>query len=130
MALALKRVRGQDLTFAITGGGTVTAIRDLRINATQGVYEASSASATYDQKVLGRKAIDGSYTLWLGTEGIAPALGDTISVLSASVGSDEVTPATIDDATTYGVLKVTGVTHSFQAEPATAEVSFEGGFLS
>lgn len=129
MALALKRVRGQDLTFAITGGGTVDAIRNLSINLTQGTFDATAAAATYDQKVLGRKSITGSYTLWLGTEGVPPSLGSTITVLSASVGADEVTPATIDDATVYGSLKVTGVNQSYQDEPATAEVTFEGGFL-
>lgn len=129
MALALKRVRGQDLTFAITGGGTVTAIRDLNLNIKQGTFDATAADATYDQKVLGRKSIEGSYSLWLGTEGVAPTIGTAITVLSASVGADEVTPATIDDATVYGSLRVTSVGLKFMDSPSTIDVGFEGGFI-
>lgn len=129
MALALKRVRGQDSTYVLTGGGTVDAIKDLKIDLKQGVFDATAADATFDQKVLGRKTLSGSYNMFLGTEGVAPALGDTISVLSVSVGADEVTPATIDDATVYGMLKVTGIGETFQDTPAMCAVSFEGGFI-
>lgn len=130
MALALKRIRGRDLTFAITGGGTITAIRDLKIDAKTSTMDVSAATATFDQKVIGRSSITGSYTLWLGTEGVAPAIGDEITALSASVSSDEVTPTNVDDATVYGKLRVTSVSHAFQADPATVSVGFEGGFLS
>ena len=60
MALSLKRIRGRDLTFAITGGGTISAIRDLRINAQTSTFDATAASATFDQKVVGRSAISGT----------------------------------------------------------------------
>jgi len=129
MALAVKRIPGNIATFAITGGGTIAAIRNLTVTATQGTFEATAATATFDQKTMGRKTAKGTYTLWLGTEGIAPLTGDTISVLSVSVGLDEVTPATIDDATVYGVMKVTSVEHTFQDSPATVTVSFEAGII-
>ena len=128
MALALKRVRGQDLTFVITGGGTTTAIRDLKINVKQGSYEASAADALFDQKVMGRKSVDGSFSMWLGTEGVAPALGTTLTAVTASVGADAVTP-TLTDAALYGNLKVTGFTQSYQDTPAFIDVTFEGGFI-
>lgn len=113
----------------MTGAGTITAWRDLRLNLTQGTFDATAASATFDQKSLGRKNATGTLSIWLGTEGVPPALGDTISVISVSVGADEVTPTTIDDATVYGTYKVTGVNYSFQDSPATAEISFESGFI-
>lgn len=130
MALSLTRVRGQDLTFAITGGGTITAIRDLKIDAKISTFEATAATATYDQKTLGRFSISGTYSMWVGTGGIPPAVGDSITVLSASVSSDEVTQANIDSSAVYGVLKVTSVGQAFQDSPGITTVGFEGGFLS
>ena len=129
MALALSRIRGQDVTFVVTGGGTTTAIRDLKFDAKIGTFDATAATSTYDQKVLGRKSVTGSYNMWLGTEGIAPALGDAITVLSVSVSADEVTPPTIDDVTVYGKIKVIGFGQSYQDAPATVTVNFEAGFI-
>lgn len=129
MALALPRLPGHELTFVITGGGTVDAIRSLSLNRSQGTYDASAANATYDQKVLGRKNLTGSYELFLGTEGVPPTEGDQITVLSVSVGLDEVTDADIDSGTVYGELRVTGVDESYGGDLATATVNFEGGFI-
>lgn len=129
MALALKRLPGPELTFTITGGGTVAAIRSLSISRTQGTFDGTAASAEYDQKVLGRKNLTGSYELFLGTEGVPPSEGDEITVLSVAVGADEVTDPDIDSGTVYGDLRVTGVDETYGTDLATATVKFEGGFI-
>lgn len=129
MALSLKRVRGRDLVFAITGGGTITALRDLKFNITQDSYPAKAADATFKQKVVGDLDTKGSYSMWLGTEGVAPTIGTTITVLTAKVSTDDTIPVTLTDSTTYGLLKVTGIGQSYQDAPAWIDVTFEGGYI-
>lgn len=132
MALALKRVRGQDIGttgLLITGAGTILAWTNFNLDVKQGSADATSSASTYEQKVLMRRSATGSVDVFIGTEGIPPAVGDAITVLSASVGADEITPATIDDATVFGKYKVTGVNYKVQDGPAMATISFESGFL-
>src|SRR4051812_36627415 len=98
MALALKRLPGQTLTVVVTGGGTITAWEKISLKTKQSTSEASAASSTYDQRTLKRKSATGTISGFLGTEGVPPALGDTISAVTLNVSTDETGPTTIDDA--------------------------------
>src|SRR5688572_9686591 len=102
MAATSKRLPARLLTFVITGGGTIAAIRNLKINRKRGKFEATAAQADYDQSVLGRRSISGSYEMFLGTEGVPPGEGDQLTALSVSEGGGEVTAPDIDNATVYG----------------------------
>ena len=79
---------------------------------------------------MGRKNASGSVSGFLGTEGVPPALGDTISLITLNVSTDETGPTTIDDATVYGVMKVTKVNYEYQDSPAKYSFDFESGFIS
>lgn len=131
MALALKRVRGQDLVLVCTIGTNVyTAWKTIKINPKVGTFDATAASATYDQKSLGRVSVTGSVSGFLGTEGTPPVEGDEITVLSLSVSTDEVGPASVDDGTTYGTLRVTSVNYEAQDSPMNFSFDFESGFIA
>jgi len=131
MALALKRVRGQDIGtgLVLTGAGTILAWTNFSLDIKQDSTDATSSSSPFEQKVLMRRSATGSVDVFLGTEGVPPDVGDDITVLSVSVGLDEITPADIDNATVFGKYKVTGVSYKVEDGPATATISFESGFL-
>lgn len=131
MALALKRVRGQDIGagLVMTGAGTLLAWTNFSLDISQGSADATASASEFEQKVLMRRSATGSVDVFLGTEGVPPDVGDDITVLSVSVGLDEITPADIDDAAVFGKYKVTGVSYSVGDGPATATISFESGFM-
>lgn len=128
MALAIDRIRLQDITIVVTGGGTLTEIRNLRYRISQGTAAVPAADDVYERKVLLRKDMSGSFEVWRGTGGVPPTLGATLTPITVSVGADEVSPATIDDAAVYGAIKVTSIDEVYDDPAASYTVNFEGGF--
>ncbi len=132
MALALKRVRGQDIGttgLVLTGAGTILAWSNFSLDVKQGSTDATASASKFEQKVLMRRSATGSVDVFLGTEGVPPNVGDDITVIAVKVGLDFITPADIADATVFGKYKVTGVNYKVADGPGTATISFESGFL-
>lgn len=129
MALTLKRLPGQELTLTLTGGGTSTAWETMRVETSYGFATATAATAEFIQKVLTKRDSRGSMVGFLGTEGVPPAEGDELTVVSVMVGEDEVTDADIDNAVVYGKIRVTRVYREFQGDPAKYGFDWEGGFV-
>lgn len=129
MALSLKRIPGHEITLVITGGGTTTAFETFRHETSYGFATATAATADFIQKVLTKRDSKGNMVGFLGTEGVPPAEGDVLTVVSVSVGADEVTDADIDNATVYGKIRVTRVYQEYQGDPAKYGFDWEGGFI-
>ena len=76
MALALKRVRSQDIGTAgliVTGAGTILAWTNFTLSIKQGSKDATASASGFEQKVLMRRSATASIDVFLGTEGVAPA---------------------------------------------------------
>jgi hypothetical protein len=118
------RVVGQQVSLVCTtaGGAVTTDWDNFTAECEYMTATATAAASAYEEVALTITKISGKVTGWLGTSGIPPVAGDTISALSATGLSQSLTAS--------GALVVTKTNYDYKVDPAKWTFDFRSGLVS